>query len=46
MRFFLFITSLSLLAEFNADVNGEPTVVGCFIRGLDAVDKGRCKGSQ
>jgi hypothetical protein len=35
-----------ILAEFRAEVHGEDTVVGCYIRGFDGIEDGRCGRSR
>ena len=42
MRLLLFIASVILLIEFRADVGGHPTIIGCYLRGLEAADVSRC----
>lgn len=46
MRLLMLTLTLVLLAEIRADVNGEATVIGCFLRVLGAADDGRCRSSQ
>lgn len=41
MRFIIFIVVLTVIAEFRAEVHGEPTLIGCFIRGLDGIEDER-----
>lgn len=43
MRLLLFIASVIILMEFRADVAGRPTIIGCYLRGLEAADVSRCK---
>lgn len=46
MKILLFLSALIILSQFRADLNGKATIVGCFIRGLDAINDGRCNGSK
>lgn len=43
MRFVaLGLMILMAFAEFRAEVHGKPTIIGCFIRGMDDLDTARC----
>lgn len=47
MRFALFLVFLWAIAEFLADLQGRPTIIGCYIRGIDvAYDDGRCAAPE
>ncbi|GHB47649.1 hypothetical protein GCM10007094_41170 [Pseudovibrio japonicus] len=46
MRTIYFILLLTAIAEFRAEVHGEDSMIGCFIRGLEDIDDGRCKASN
>lgn len=46
MRFIVFVLALTVLAEFRAEVHGEPTLIGCYIRGFDGIEDGRCGRSE
>ncbi|WP_169583098.1 hypothetical protein [Rhodobacter capsulatus] len=47
MKTFLIIVIALLVQSFVHEVRGTPNIVGCFLRGLLAVDaKGFCSGQE
>lgn len=46
MHYVAWIFLLTVLAEFRSEVHGDPTVIGCYIRGFDGLEDGRCTGVE